>query len=488
LSQDGLNPEQQAILHHDLDGSPLLVLAGAGTGKTTTITRRLARETMDAGAPDSILALTFTRKAATEMRERVARQLESQGIHGEIPWCGTFHALGLRVLSEIVNGRDGWMRLERAKPELLSEAKSQEARSQFWKERFRQSSGRPWTQLELERLRCEWTTPDALEKIHPNHEGLDIWKDWSRWKRSLGVVDFEDLIGLAIELLETDAELAAHWNARAHTLLVDEYQDTNRSQFRLIKALLGPSRRLLAVGDDDQSIYGFRGANISNILDFQRDFPDAVICKLVRNYRSTGAVLQLSNRIFPDKPVAYRKELKCGRDQNGTPCRWWHALDEDEELAWLSNEVAKFLRQGIPPSDIAVLTRSNRQQDVLRNALREMPSGEQGLQLLTVHAAKGLEWPVVFHPFVDAARDERVRLLPSESDEERRLFYVAVTRARDHLCISSAARRRSKDDWTPHAPLPWHRLVRQDSLQLPGRLSRIAHLLSRGTLRMHARC
>lgn len=488
MIEDGLNPEQLAILRHDLDGSPLLVLAGAGTGKTTTITRRLAQETLEAGGSRGILALTFTRKAATEMRERVARQLESLGACGEVPWCGTFHALGLRVLSETVEGRDGWSRLGRRKPELLTEARSQEARSQFWKERFRRSAGRPWTQLELERLRCEWTTPDALEAVHPGHEGLDIWRDWIRWKEASGVADFEDLIGLAIELLETDAPLARHWNAQARTLLVDEYQDTNRSQFRLVKALLGPSRRLLAVGDDDQSIYGFRGADISNILDFQRDFPDAVVRKLVRNYRSTGAVLRLSNQIFPDKPATYRKALECGREQGGSPCRWWHALDEDEELAWLRSEVRAFLSQGVAPTDIALLTRSNRQQDVLRSALPDLPTGDDGLQLLTVHAAKGLEWPVVFHPFVDAARKERVRLLPSESDEERRLFYVAVTRARDHLCISSAARRRAKDAWTPHEPLPWHRLVRADSQQLPGPWHRVSQLLSHGTLRMRFPC
>ncbi|MEN9353722.1 MAG: hypothetical protein RL318_1047 [Fibrobacterota bacterium] len=484
----GLNEEQRALLEHDLDRSPLLVLAGAGTGKTTSLTRRLARECIEQGSSDATLALTFTRKAAQEMRERAAHQLTSLGISLPSPWCGTFHSLGHRILQEPVAGKNGWQRLNRAIPRLLPPDEADHSRAQFWKDRFRQNTARPWTSLELERLRCAWTTPEALAASHPDHHGLELWLAWNEWKERQGIMDFEDMIGLSIHLLQTDGELAASWNARARTLMVDEYQDTNRSQFRLVKALLGPSQRLLAVGDDDQSIYGFRGADIENVLEFRRDFPNARLVKLERNYRSVQPVLDLANRVFPDKPVDYRKHLANGRASDGPRAQWWLARDEDEELSWLFLETKKFLDLGISPSQIAVLVRTNRQIEPVRKTLAPLlphaVNSPEGLQIFTVHASKGLEWEAVLLPFLDAPEKEGVRLLPAAQDEERRLFYVAVTRARDHLRLSCASRRRKGDGWQPSTPLPWFKLVRPGLSVLPGRLRRLGQILSKGRLRI----
>lgn len=485
---EGLNREQRALLEHDLDASPLLVLAGAGTGKTTSLVRRLAREVLEQGGGENLLSLTFTRKAAAEMRERAHAQLKRLDCPHEPPWCGTFHSLGHRILHEPVSGKDGWERLGRKRPRLLDPAQAEDSRAQFWQERFRRSAQRPWTSLELERLRVAWTTPQALETAHPDHPGLGIWKDWIEWKEKQGILDFEDMIGLSIRLLESDPELAATWNRRARTLMVDEYQDTNRSQFRLVKALLGPSQRLLAVGDDDQSIYGFRGADIENVLEFRRDFPTATLLKLERNYRSTGLLLGLANRVFPDKQADYRKILGNGRGLDGARALWWRGLDEDEELAWVRAEVASFLAQGIIPSQIAVLVRANRQIAPLLKLLspfaKAVPNTEDGLQILTVHAAKGLEWEAVLLPFLDAPRSERVRLLPAAQDEERRLFYVALTRARDHLRLSSCARRRKGDGWQECVPLPWLPLVRPGLTRRPVPLRRLGQFLSTGRRRL----
>jgi len=484
----GLNPEQCALLEHDLGESPLLVLAGAGTGKTTSLTRRLAREVMENPEGDGILALTFTRKAAAEMRERAAHQLGTLGIAREAPWCGTFHSLGHRILHEGAGGRSGWERLGRKAPQMLAPPEAERSRAQFWKERFRRDASRPWTSLEMERLRCAWTVPEALELAHPDHPGLDLWRDWVSWKERLGIMDFEDMIGLSIALLEDDAEMAATWNARARTLMVDEYQDTNRSQFRLVKALLGPSRRLLAVGDDDQSIYGFRGADIENVLEFRRDFPSATLLKLERNYRSSHAILTLANRLFPDKPADYRKQLIPGREELGERPRWWIAHDADEELSWIFLEAKSFIGQGIAPRDIAVLVRANHQVETVRKVLAPLlgtqAPPEDSVQVLTVHAAKGLEWRAVIHPFVDAPEKEGVRLLPPARDEERRLFYVAVTRARDHLRLSSSLRRRKGDAWTGNRPLPWLALARPAATLLPGTMRRLGQFLSKGSVRM----
>jgi superfamily I DNA/RNA helicase len=274
-----------------------------------------------------------------------------------------------------------------------------------------------------------------------------------------------DLVSGALLALESDPELSASWNARSKTLFVDEYQDTDRTQYSLVKQLSGGSSRLLAVGDDDQAIYGFRGADIRNILDWKRDHPDGRILTLVGNHRSLSPILAASNRIFPDKPPEFRKILEARRPSAGRKPTWFRARTPLEELRWVRARLGDEIRHGRKPSELCVLYRGNREERPLRQALEGLPiaTGEgEGISLMTIHAAKGLEWPVVVLAGQDRPIDEPGRLAPFAQDEERRLFYVACTRARDRLYLSGCDTRGSKREIRPRKPHPWMELVEPD--------------------------
>lgn len=463
---EGMNEEQRAVLDHDFSRQgPLLVLAGAGTGKTATLTRRLALELARGEAPDSITALTFTRKAAAEMRERTAKLL---GRETGIPDIRTFHSLGLQILSE----RDGagWRSAGwSAPPRLMDDGQASAFRASWWSEMFRENPTPAVPARTMDLLQSEWGTPADLERAHPTHRHLAAWKRWEETKRRAGVAEFSDLVAGALVALSTDEALLERWRARSRTLLVDEYQDTDRTQYRLVGLLAGDSPRLLAVGDDDQSIYGFRGADVRNVLDWARERPDGRILSLVRNYRCRAPILDVANALFPDKPARFRKVLVPGRSPSEGPVPVWRRCrDQDEEGAWIAAQISAALARGMAPSDACVLFRANRQEDALRGALRDLPQSPDGdgdgVRFLTVHAAKGLEWPLVAVVGQDAPLTENVKLLDAAEDEERRLFYVACTRARDVLLLTSC---RSRDDGDPCRDLPWMPLVRRHVRRFP---------------------
>jgi len=477
---DGLNDEQRAVLAHRFeDDGPLLVLAGAGTGKTATLTRRLALELHRGEAPSSVLALTFTRKAALEMRERTAKLL---GRETDLPEIRTFHALGLQLLSEDRGAGwsvAGWT----APPKLLDDGQAAVFRSRFWSGRFRRdpSSSVPARTMDL--LQSEWGTPRDLAAARPDHPRLPAWIAWEEAKRSAGVAEFSDLVAGALTALADDPGLLARWRERARTLLVDEYQDTDRTQYRLANLLAGSSPRLLAVGDDDQSIYRFRGADVRNVLDWARDRPEGRILSLVRNYRCRAPILDLSNRLFPDKPERFRKILTPARPESAGPVPVWRRCrDQDEEGGWIAAQIGRRLRQGLEAREACVLFRANREEGPLRAALRDLPQSADGdgdgVRFLTIHAAKGLEWPLVAVAGQDAAATESVKLLEAADDEERRLFYVACTRARDVLLLTSCATRPSGDGVEPRVPLPWMRLVRRATRRVPSLAERFLGALS----------
>lgn len=467
---EGMNDEQRAVLAHDFEADgPLLVLAGAGTGKTATLTRRLALELARGEMPESVMALTFTRKAAAEMRERTASLL---GRHEGLPDIRTFHSLGLQILSE--DGGAGWRVAGWEKPpRLLDDAQASDFRASFWSERFRADPSPSIAPRVLDLLQSEWGSPADLARARPDHPRLAAWTLWEAAKRRAGVAEFSDLVAGALSALETDDSMLGRWRARSRTLLVDEYQDTDRVQYRLVGLLAGASPRLLAVGDDDQSIYRFRGADVRNVLDWARDRPEGRILSLVRNYRCRAPILDAANALFPDKPEKFRKVLVPGRDPSTGPVpAWRHCRDDVEEGEWIAAQVRARIRAGNAPEEVCVLFRANRQEAPLRDALRGLPQSPDGLgdgvRFLTVHAAKGLEWPVVAVAGQDAPVTESVKLLEAAEDEERRLFYVACTRARDALFLSSCRRRGRGDEAIACRALPWMPLVRPHVRRGPG--------------------
>ena len=288
----GLNGDQRnAVLHDHKQNGALLILAGAGSGKTSVLTKRIQYRIMSGVLPEKILSLTFTAKAAAEMRERVEALFPKAGVR----LC-TFHSLALVMLKQKIGSRFAYEILGFNKIPTPKETDSRE----FMRELARLKI--PATKLNREELFSEDLPSAFQKKILPMQQNVIL----------SGNVVFEDLIYLAIHLLETCEEAKEYFQSLWDEILVDEYQDINPSQYRLVKNILGNRNDLFVVGDDDQAIYGFRGADIGNIRRFQADFKDSTLIRLEWNYRSVPNVLHLANDIFVNKPVALRKVLRAG--------------------------------------------------------------------------------------------------------------------------------------------------------------------------------
>ena len=284
---EGLNPEQrEAVLHTE---GPLLVLAGAGSGKTRVLTQRIAWLIGSVGiAPECILAVTFTNKAAGEMRERVAKLLGS-GASGL--WLATFHSICVRILRRdihhlgyprsfsIYDEGDSLGVVKEALRRHNIDPKSEDPRRLRWRIDQWKNAG------QLPAAAAEGGGDLDTERA------VEVYATYQRLLAEQNALDFGDLLLLTVELFERHPAVLRHYQERWQYVLVDEYQDTNRIQYRLVNQLAGGHRNLCVVGDPDQSIYRWRGADVRNILDFERDFPDAKVVKLERNYRSTQRIV-----------------------------------------------------------------------------------------------------------------------------------------------------------------------------------------------------
>jgi DNA helicase-2/ATP-dependent DNA helicase PcrA len=364
----GLNPAQrEAVLHVD---GPLLVLAGAGSGKTRVLTTRLARLIDHDGVdPSRILAVTFTNKAAGEMKARIGRLL------GRAPvgmWVGTFHAIGARML--------------RAAPQLVGLTPSftiyDQDDAQTVVKRI----------MERHRINTKQFTPrgvhsaisDAKNRlVYPSefaNLAMDpfaraiatVYNDYGEELRRANATDFDDLLLLPVQMLAGNPQELEKYQRRFRYILVDEYQDTNRAQYQLVKHLAGGHENLCVVGDDDQSIYGWRGADIRNILDFKKDFPVAHVVRLEQNYRSTPEVLELANVVISANAGRMGKTLipTRGSGERVTAVR---CLDERDEAEFVVEELTTRRAQssGMTLRDFAVVYRTNSQSRALEEALRK---------------------------------------------------------------------------------------------------------------------
>ena len=453
----GLNSDQRAAVLHDHEtNGQLLILAGAGSGKTSVLTKRIQYRIMSGVVPEKILALTFTAKAAAEMRERVQKLFPNAGVR----LC-TFHSLALFILKSKVPAAScpayelvGFKKMP-VPTELADKTFMQE---------LAKVGGRK-LRFSREELFSDAHPAKHLKKLEPLR------------KRVLesGQVVFEDLIYQAINLLENHEEARAYFQNQWTEILVDEYQDINPSQYRLVKALLGDRKSLFVVGDDDQAIYGFRGADIGNINRFRDDFKESSLIRLEWNYRSVANILHFSNRIFENKPIHLRKVLRAGNmnGSGGSPIfkenrepEIWVCEDPVEEMQKIITSI-KLLRESydLHWKNFAILVRYNRQRLYYEEALRDarLPIAgtvvsevgdvegegevlENGIHVETVHASKGLQYAVVYYAGMSegltpgsctGTRKERQKQL----DEERRLFYVGVTRAESFLVLLYCKRR-----------------------------------------------
>lgn len=346
---------------------PLLVLAGAGTGKTRVITYRIAQLLREGVDPENILAVTFTNKAAREMRERVGDLLARRPAGLTI---STFHSLGVRILRtecKRTSLRSNFTIFDHSDQVAVLRGILREIRGAI-------TSGDVNAVLSAISLaKNRFLSPaDFLDESEDDFDFL-VARAYGRYEehlRSLNCVDFDDLISLPVRVLQDNEETRQQYQERFRYLLIDEYQDTNGSQYRFTQALVGPERNICVVGDDDQSIYGFRGAEMDKILRFERDFPGAAVVKLEENYRSSKSILDLANAVISNNSKRHDKILRSTLRQ-GLPVEWIETADEEEEVDYVLLGVQEQTsREGRQYEDIAVLLRSAHQARAFEEKLR----------------------------------------------------------------------------------------------------------------------
>ena len=351
---DGLNPVQREAVEA-LDG-PVLVLAGAGTGKTRVLTTRLAHLLMTRrAAAFQILAVTFTNKAAREMRERVGHLM---GIEPEGWWLGTFHALAARILrrhAELVGLKSNFTILDtddqiRLIKQLLE---AENIDSKKWP--ARQVLG------VIERWKDRGLTPDKLGEADGGDVAggrvVGLYRQYQDRLRTLNACDFGDLLLHNLAIFQNHPDVLAEYHRKFKYILVDEYQDTNVAQYLWLRILSQAHKNICCVGDEDQSIYAWRGAEIGNILRFEADFPGAKVIKLEQNYRSTGHILAAASGLIANNKGRLGKTLWTQAD-GGEPVRVRGVWDGKEEARWIGEEIEALQRKGVPLSQIAVLVRA----------------------------------------------------------------------------------------------------------------------------------
>jgi len=363
-----LNPPQREAASHTT--GPILVLAGAGSGKTRVITFRIAHLLAQGVPPHAICAVTFTNKAAEEMRERIAHLLGDRELARQLT-IGTFHALGLQIL-----------KIERSALGLPRGFAIYDQSDQLGAVReamrtIRDGDRRYDVKSILTRIslaKNAFVAPDAYEgNPADDYDAITVhvYPKYQEALRACAAFDFDDLIVEPVRLWERDAEVRAKWAGRFEYVMVDEFQDTNKAQLRMVQALVANHRNLCVVGDDDQSIYSWRGADPTNILEFDRIFAGAKVVKLEQNYRSTKSILAAANAVIANNKDRHGKQL-WSQLGDGEPITHAVAPTAEDEAKWIAREIVSLHGSGRRWSDVAILYRSNLQSKVLEEELRTL--------------------------------------------------------------------------------------------------------------------
>ena len=362
---DTLNAEQkEAVLHTE---GPLLLLAGAGSGKTRVLTHRIAYLIDEIGVkPWNILAITFTNKAAGEMRERVDR---IAGFGGEQVWVATFHATCMRILRRYIDrlGFDNNFTIydtDDQKTVMKGVCKRLNIDTKVHKERFLMNA--------ISSAKDELISPQEYELRAMGDYNKTIiarvYREYQETLRKSNALDFDDIIVKTVELLKSCPEVLDNYQERFRYIMVDEYQDTNTAQFELIRLLADKYRNLCVVGDDDQSIYKFRGANIRNILDFEQVYSDARVIKLEQNYRSTQSILDAANAVIQNNVGRKDKSLWTAQGA-GSRIHFRQFDNAYEEAEYIADDIRRKVREGADYGDCAVLYRTNAQARLLEERM-----------------------------------------------------------------------------------------------------------------------
>ena len=355
-----LNSEQLKAVNH-IDG-PMLVLAGAGSGKTKVLTSRIANLIEKGVSPYNILAITFTNKAAKEMKDRVTNLIGSSANNIQI---STFHSLGLRILKEnynllgyernftIIDSDDALTIIKKIMKDL-----------NLAKERYNPRELRS----KISSAKNEMMGVEAFAKVEFDHNVVEVYKKYLNKLKNGNSIDFDDLLILPIRLFKNYPSKLEEYQDKYKYILIDEYQDTNEAQYTLSKLLSAKYRNLFVVGDNDQAIYAFRGANYKNILNFEKDYPETKTIMLEENYRSTKTILNAANSVIKNNKERKDKYLWSNNDE-GSKIKYRIVSNEKEEASFVGTEIKELISKGIKEEDIAVLYRTNAQSRVIEEEM-----------------------------------------------------------------------------------------------------------------------
>lgn len=359
---DDLNDRQQCAVVHEK--GPLLVLAGAGSGKTRVVTRRIAHLIASGAHPSQIIALTFTNKAAAEMRERLGKMID------HCPWVSTFHSFGLKILREFypLIGLD-------SRFVLYDPDDCEKLMKQILKDKGLKVNASSLLES-ISLCKNGALSPDMVQEIPPSGPDtldlqafIDLYTHYEQALLKCQAVDFDDLLFACIKLFRTHPHVLENLQKRWHYFLIDEYQDTNFCQYEMVRLLASKHLQVFAVGDPDQSIYSWRGADISNILNFERDFPGAILIRLEENYRSTPQILSAASKLIANNLLRYEKRLVSSLE-HGRPVELFCAENDRAEAQFVALESKRLIQNGTDPNQISIFYRTNFQSRAIEDALR----------------------------------------------------------------------------------------------------------------------
>lgn len=399
---DKLNePQREAVYHTD---GPLLILAGAGSGKTRVLTHRIAYLIGERGVNTwNILAITFTNKAAEEMRQRVDNLV---GFGAESVWVSTFHSACVRILRRFIDrlGYENHFTIydtDDQKTLIKEVCRKVDVDTKVFKERSLLSA--------ISSAKNEMILPDEFEL----NAGGDfakmkiakVYREYEAQMRANNALDFDDLLVKTVQLLQTQPDVLESYQERFRYIMVDEYQDTNTVQFQLVSLLAGKYKNLCVVGDDDQSIYKFRGANIRNILDFEHEFPDAKVIKLEQNYRSTGNILNAANSVIANNRGRKEKSLWTENGE-GELIRLRQFDTAFDEADFIGEDIKSAVRQGGSYNDSAVLYRTNAQSRLLEEKFIAMNIPYKIVGGVNFYARREIKDLLAYLKTIDNGRDD----------------------------------------------------------------------------------
>ena len=353
-----LHPNQIHAISHG--AGPMLVLAGPGSGKTTVIIQRIRRLTEKMGvSPYRILVITFTKAAAEQMKTRYAALQGKSGV-----MFGTFHSVFFRILRQVCGYSLEQVLSEDERRNTLQKLVTEARISVQDQEEYIQQFFSQYSLMKNQLLDVSDFMPDGL----PKDEFVALTKKFDGWKRRNEKIDFDDMLTECYDVLSQDEKVRKAWQDRFDYILVDEFQDVNRAQYACLQMLAAPKNNLFVVGDDDQSIYGFRGASPSFMLDFPKDFPGTEKVFLDVNYRCSGRIIRLASQVIGTNVSRYAKEIK-GNRELGDRINVFVAKDSGDEAELTAQKIAHLLEEGMPIEEIAVIYRTNIQGGAFARAL-----------------------------------------------------------------------------------------------------------------------